>query len=308
MTYAIGIDVGGTNIKTVAVTPDGDTLFQSQEPTNETASAWAERIREQIARIQTQQNAPALCVGLAAPGLAAPDGRSIAWMQGRMAFVQGLDWTTYLYPETAGETGASRVVPVVNDAQAALLGEAWIGAAAHSRNVMLLTLGTGIGGAALVDGHLLRGNIGRAGHLGHICLDPDATPDIVGTPGSLEDAIGDCTILQRTSGRFTSTEQLVRAHLTGDADASAVWQRSLYVLACGIVSLVNVLDPEVVILGGGMIKAGAALFTPLQAHLNRMEWRPTGARVRVVPAALGEMAGAVGAAYNALQTNGAIAR
>ena len=69
MTYAIGIDVGGTNIKTVAVTTGGDTFFQSQEPTDEFASAWAERIREQITRIQTQQNAPALCVGLAAPGL-----------------------------------------------------------------------------------------------------------------------------------------------------------------------------------------------------------------------------------------------
>ena len=308
MTYAIGIDLGGTNIKTAAVTPDGKILFQSQEPTNEVASAWAERIREQIGRIQAQQAAPALCVGLAAPGLAAPDGRSIAWMQGRMASVQGLDWTTYLYPETVREAATSRVVPVVNDAQAALLGEAWIGAAAGSRNVMLLTLGTGVGGAALVDGHLLRGHIGRAGHLGHICLAPDAPADIVGTPGSLEDAIGDCTLTQRTNGRFASTEQLVHAYRAFDADASAVWLRSVYLLACGIASLVNVLDPEVVILGGGMVKAREALFTPLQAHLDQMEWRPTGSQVRVAPATLGEMAGAVGAAYNALQTNGAIAR
>ena len=81
----------------------------------------------------------------------------------------------------------------------------------------------------------------------------------------------------------------------------------MYLLACGIASLVNVLDPEVVILGGGMAKAGEALFTPLQVHLDQMEWRPTGSQVRVAPATLGEMAGAVGAAYNALQTNGAMA-
>src|SRR5947208_3385148 len=108
---------------------------------------------------------------------------------------------------------------------------------------MLLTLGTGVGGAAVVDGHLLKGHIGRAGHLGHICLDPQGKPDVVGTPGSLEDAIGNCTVAARTGGRFSSTLELAKAHEAGDAEAGKVWLLSIHHLACGIASLINVLDP-----------------------------------------------------------------
>ena len=102
--------------------------------------------------------------GLAAPGIANPDGRSIWWMQGRRDEMQGLDWSSHL--ETAS------AVRVLNDAQAALLGEVWQGAARGCRNVLLLTLGTGVGGAAIVDGRLIRGHLGRAGHFGHVSLDP----------------------------------------------------------------------------------------------------------------------------------------
>jgi glucokinase len=293
--YAIGIDVGGTNIKTVAVTLDGRRLFQSQQPTEETEAAWAERIRRVIGDIEAQQGQSAGYVGLAAPGLAAPNGRSIAWMQGRMESLQNLDWTDYLQSD--------RVIPVLNDAQAALMGETWQGAAAGCRNVMLLTLGTGVGGAAMVDGQLLRGQIGRAGHLGHVSLNPDGSLDITGTPGSLEDAIGDCTLPQRSGGRFTTTAQLVQAHQNGDAEATTLWLQSVKALAAATVSLVNVLDPEVVILGGGIVKAGDALLTPLQQWIEAWEWRPTGSRVRLVTAILGEMAGAWGAAYHALRVN-----
>src|SRR5579862_3399407 len=155
MGYAIGIDLGGTNIKVVSVTADGTPLSRASVPTEDAAEVdWAERIREQIRRVEAEQGGPADRIGLSAPGLPASDGRRIAWMQGRMEAVQGLDWTTYL--------GMARTIPVLNDAQAALRGEAWIGAARGCRNVILLTLGTGVGGAVMVDGHLLRGHIGRA--------------------------------------------------------------------------------------------------------------------------------------------------
>src|SRR5206468_1632362 len=104
-------------------------------------------------------------IGLCAPGLAARDERSIAWMQGRMAAIQRVDWTALLASPTP--------VPVLNDAHAALVGEAWLGAARGARDVVLLTLGTGIGGAILADGKLLRGHIGRAGHLGHVTVNAD---------------------------------------------------------------------------------------------------------------------------------------
>jgi glucokinase len=269
------------------------------EETAEAAhSEWAGRILARLAAIEAEQGDKAAWIGVAAPGLAASDGRSIGWMQGRMAAVQGLDWTTYL---NLGVT-----IPVLNDAHAALLGEVWKGAAAGSRNALLLTLGTGVGGAALIDGVLLRGQIGRAGHLGHICLDPDGVPDIVGTPGSLEDAIGECTLRERTKGRFATTEALIAAHQAGDTEAGAVWLRSVYLLACGIVSLINAFDPEIIVVGGGISKSGAALFDPLHQHLQEREWRPTGSTVQIVPAALGEWAGAYGAARHALDRASAI--
>jgi glucokinase len=195
------------------------------------------------------------------------------------------------------------MVPILNDAQAALLGEVRAGAARGERNCILLTLGTGVGGAVMCDGHLLRGHIGRAGHLGHISLDPNGALDIVQTPGSLEDAIGECTLVTRSNSRFGSTEELVRAHQSGDENATRIWTQSVRALAAGIVSLVNVLDPATVILGGGIARAGDALFSPLQVLLDRWEWRPTGSGVRVVPAQLGDFAGAFGAAHRAFESH-----
>jgi glucokinase len=209
--------------------------------------------------------------------------------------LEGLDWENFLK--------VAHPVLVLNDAQAALLGEVWRGAARRSTNVLLLTLGTGVGGAAMVDGRLLRGHLGRAGHLGHISLNPAGPLDIVNTPGSLEDLIGDCTVRKRSGGRFGSTMALVAAARRGDAQARRVWLASVEALAAAIVSLINVLDPERVILGGGIAQAGAALLRPLKGFLNQFEWRPGGARVRFVTAKLAERAGAFGAAWNAIHFN-----
>lgn len=289
--YLLGIDIGVTHLKWVRISGDGTILDRGTFDTRSDSAGWTEAVPAFIAKNE-RQHGPADSIGIAAPGLAAPDGSCIAWMQGRLDAVQGLNWTEYLHRR--------RAVPVLNDAQAALLGEAWVGAARGSKNVMLLTLGTGVGGALMVDGRLLRGHIGRAGHLGHICLDPDGPPDIARTPGSLEEAIGNCTVSQRTHGRFASTHELIAAHQAGDAEATRAWLRSVHLLACGIASLINVADPEVIIIGGGIARAGDGLFVPLREKLDQMEWRPHGQRVRLVTATLGEYAGAVGAARNAM--------
>jgi glucokinase len=190
---------------------------------------------------------------------------------------------------------------VLNDAHAALLGELWQGAAKGYSNVVLLTLGTGVGGAVLANGHLLKGHIGRAGHLGHISVNSDGAPDIVGTPGSLEEMIGNYNIAERTAGRFNSTRELVEAHLNGDAAATRIWLRSVFHLAAAIASFINAFDPEIVVIGGGIAQAGPALFEPLAEYLDRFEWRPMGVRVPVRIAALGDRAGAIGAAYHAMR-------
>ena len=293
MSYAIGIDLGGSSVKTAAVTSDGKTLAQATVSFDAEAKMdWAQKVAGLAQESQGKQSGPASHIGLSAPGLAAPDGRSIAHMPGRLQGLEKLDWTNFLK--------AARPVPVLNDAHAALLGEAWLGAARGFKNVIMLTLGTGVGGAAIVDGRLLRGHIGRAGHLGHSSLDIDGPTDVCGTPGSLEMMIGNCTIAERTHGLFKTTHDLVAAHTAGDPEASYFWLRSVRALACAIASFVNILDPEAVVIGGGIARSGESLFAPLRECLAEIEWRSTGYEVKVVPAALEEFAGAYGAAWGAL--------
>lgn len=167
---AVGVDAGGTNIKAVAIDEAGAELARCTLPTPEGREELVAAVARAIADLQRAADGIALHVGLAAPGLAARDGRSIVWMRGRMEAVQGLDWTEAL--------GGESQVRVLNDAHAAIVGEAWLGAAKGCANVVLLTLGTGIGGGVMVDGNLLQGRLGRAGHLGHISLDIDGPPDI----------------------------------------------------------------------------------------------------------------------------------
>ncbi len=254
-TAVIGLDLGGTSVKGIALTTDGAEIARDHQAFDlSQPMAFAATVKQCLARLEALGSIRASAVGLSAPGLAAADGRSIAFMPGRFPGLEGFDWSGFL---------DRREVPVLNDARAALLGEVWQGAARGATNVVLLTLGTGVGGAAMVDGRLLSGHVGKAGHLGHLSLDPEGPLGITGTPGSLEDAIGNHNIAARSQGRFPSTHELIAAHAQGDRFASEVWVRSVRALAAAIVSLTNVLDPEVVIVGGRIAGAGEALISAI---------------------------------------------
>lgn len=289
MEYLIGIDLGGSSVKALAVTPDGERLTEAHREFDDLGEQeFADEIRSVIGFLEGQFDGEAKSIGLSAPGLVSADGLSIRNMPGRLSGLVGLNWTRFL--------SRSAPIPVLNDAQAALAGEAWVGAVREIPNVVFLTLGTGVGGAAKVDGQILRGALGRAGHLGHICLDPDGEPDICRTPGSLELAVGNCTIEQRTQGQFKTTHALVEAVRAGDSKAQSYWDRTIHHLACGLTSFINVLDPEVIVIGGGIARAGELLFSPLRERVAAMEWMITDEHVAIRPAELGEWAGAYGAA------------
>jgi glucokinase len=285
MATAIGIDIGGTRIKAVRIDRAGQVLQQAERPTVEGQPELIATVRSLIDGFESAD-----CCGVAAPGIAGPDGRCITWMRGRLDSVQDLVWAEVL----------GRPVWVINDAQSATLAEAWIGAARGRRHVVMLTLGTGVGGGVISEGRPITGATGRAGHLGHICLRVDGDPDLVRTPGSLEDLVGECTLWRRSGNRFATTAELLQAVSGGDAHARETWQATLRALACGLVSLINAFDPEAIVLGGGIANSGGALLDPLRILLDQLEWRPHGAGVPICLAALGDVAGAIGAAHWAM--------
>ncbi|MEN3941997.1 ROK family protein [Prosthecobacter sp. SYSU 5D2] len=294
---AIGIDLGGTNIKAALIDCGSGQLITSlSRPTldgefEDKVPRFALTIRDIIEEFESRAGQSNLPVGLSAPGLANPAGHCIDWMPGRMHGLEKLDWPAFL----------QRRVNVLNDAHAALLGEVWTGAAKGCQDVFMITLGTGVGGAVFSDGRLLKGAIGRAGHLGHIATDVNAPVDLYGNPGSLEAAIGNNTIQARGEGRYATTHALLDAVSAGNAHAEKVWGESVRCLAAAIGSLINVLDPQLVILGGGIATgAGDRLLNPLATYLDIYEWRPGGHRVRLALASLGDEAGAVGAVRSLL--------
>ena len=109
--------------------------------------------------------------------------------------------------------------------------------------------------------------------------------------------MGNCTIIERSGGRFKTTHDLIAAYLRGDAKATRVWLRSVQALACAIGSFTNILDPEIAVIGGGIARAGGALFKPLRRMVREVEWETSPKGIQVAPAKLGEFAGAIGAAH-----------
>lgn len=285
----IGVDIGGTFTKLVVLDAAGRLVDRARMPTDDSpAGQLPHDVAREVGRLEGLHG-PAR-VGVACPGLVRHD--EVVWMKGRLEVLEGLDWTRAL--------GRQARVRVINDAQAALAGEVALGAGRGCRDVVLLTLGTGVGGAVMCDGRVLGGHLGRAGHLGHMSVQAPGEKDLVNTPGSLEDAIGNCTVTRRTGGRFTDTAQLVAAHLAGDAEATTAWDTSVQLLAAGIASIVNAVDPARVILGGGIAtQARATLLAPLRRWMDEYEWRPLGVGVEIVIAELGDEAGAIGAAAHA---------
>ena len=294
----IGVDIGGTEIKAALFDLiSGKMVQQRMVPTEDgklidESPAFVRSVKEIIHDLSSEAGDKLSNIGLSAPGLAQKNGRAIGYMPGRLEGIEGLDWTSLI--------DSDHVVHVINDAQASLMGEVWQGAAKCLGDVIMMTLGTGVGGAVMSDGKLLKGVIGRAGHLGHMSISYDGPPDICSTPGSIEDAIGNATILERSEGRFETTHGLIEAYASGDKYAEEVWMKSLRALAATLVSLINILDPERIVIGGGIAKAGRYLFDPLEELMRSREWRPDGHSVKIVPAKLGFWAGTYGAVYNAM--------
>ena len=293
-TSVIGIDLGGTRIKAVALDNNGNVLHRLYASTNDNSDAtWRQSVKTSVEELQSKLMLSEFIVGISAPGIPDEKNSCIAHMPGRMQGLENFDWSSFLHHKTY----------VINDAIAALMAEAKLGVARDKKNAVLLTLGTGVGGAILIDGKPYQGNFQKAGHIGHIVIDHEDEPDVTGMPGALESAIGNVTIEKRSLGKFKDTHTLLEAYRSGDYFAKWVWLTSVRKLSIGIASVINILSPECVILGGGITEAGKDLFEPLENFLSIYEWRPGGNRTTIMKAQFGDMAGAIGAACFAMVKN-----
>jgi glucokinase len=300
MNYSIGIDLGGTRIKAAVIDESGKILTKKITETRDDAQnngmEWKNAILQTVLDLKAGLGLTNAAIGISAPGLPDAENKCIAFMPGRM---QGLE--NFIWSELLGQP-----VYVLNDAVAALMAEAKFGAAKDRKHVVLLTLGTGVGGAILIDGKPYQGAFNKAGHIGHMVIDHKGEKDVTGMPGSLEDCIGNYTVEKRSGGKYISTRDLVDAYRAGDKLATELWLSSVEQLAIGLASITNILSPEVILIGGGIAEVGTDLFEPLAHFMDEYEWRAGGHKAEIVKAIYGDVAGTVGAASFAFSKSSAI--
>jgi glucokinase len=292
MKKAIGIDLGGTNIKGVLIDEQGKILYQTRKTTlGETDGVWQQNVKDLYSELWEFDSDSSIKTGLSAPGLANETNTCINFLPNRLPGLERFDWSEFLGKETS----------VLNDAHAALMAEATFGVMQGMKNAILLTLGTGVGGGLLLEGKLYQGLSQMAGHIGHSAVQSGSDElSILGIPGSLEYAIGNYSISKRSHGAFKSTYELLEAYRKGETFATWMWLDMMRTLALSICSLANIFSPEAVVLSGGLTHAGEALFAPLHDFVDRFEFRPQGKQTKIIKAKFEDFSGAIGAAAFAL--------
>ena len=300
----VGVDLGGTKCLAVAL-EDGTVVDECRVPTpvGETA------LLDSLADVATSVGAgpDVLGVGVGVPGLV--DRGGVLRFAPNLPGVVDLDIKAELELRLGGQ------VRVDNDATCAAWGERQAGAAQGYDDVILVTLGTGIGGGIVAGGALLRGANGFAGEIGHMVVDPDGPDCPCGQRGCWErfasgSGLGRLAQQAAAEGRAAQVlalaggdparvrgEHVTAAAAEGDLEAHAVLAQLGWWVALGLANLANVFDPQAFVLGGGLVEAGELLLDPVRAAFGQLltgaSHRPA---VAIVPATLGEHAGAIGAA------------
>ncbi|MDJ1171539.1 ROK family protein [Roseofilum sp. BLCC_M154] len=282
----IGIDIGGTGIKLGRFAKDGRCQNTLTLPTPQPATPEAVISTLLPALAQLDPDHSALALGVGVPGPVDQTGKI-----SRIA-INLTDWKDVpLAAWLEDKTGKPTVL--ANDANCAGLGEFWIGAGRNFQDLILLTLGTGVGGAIIIDGKLFTGRHGAAGELGLITIDLYGHPCNSGNSGSLEQQVSIPAV--RRLGHL-DPQELGHLAESGNRQALEFWQNYGHRLGAGLANLIYVLTPEAIILGGG-ISQSAAYFLP--ATLAEIEHRvlPSSREgLQVLVAELGNQAGMVGAA------------
>lgn len=307
--WIVGVDIGGTNLRAGMVPASGgEPVAVMSGPTRaeEGAQRVARRTVEMIRASMDAVGEGALGVGIGVPG---PLDRD----RGIVIEAPNLGWRDLpLRDIIASRTGLPAALD--NDANCAAYGEWWLGAGRGAKRLIGLTLGTGIGGGVVLGGEIYHGASGAAGEVGHMSVHYAGRPCACGSRGCVEayasgsgiaaravEGLGAApesalAALVRQEPRLVTAEVVCDAADAGDRYAGQVLEETARILAVAVANLVHLFNPDVIVIGGGVASAGDRLFEPLRAEVGRRTFKSAMEACRIVPAALPDTAGMIGAA------------
>lgn len=308
MATYLGIDIGGTNIKVGIVSEDGAIRAFATEaaPGAGTPTEAVDLIVRAFGRLtQDGRTAPVLACCAGCAGLV-DASKGIVKYSPNLPQWQNVGLAAML------EEALALPSRVENDANAAVYGEYLTGAARGATNAVLITLGTGVGGGIILDGRLFRGSGGGAGEIGHMTIDSSGPLCSCGSRGCFEALVnaesivtralallscGDDSVLRGTSAsRELTARDVGEAAAAGDAVATAAIEETGRVLGAGLANLILALNPDVIVVGGGVAGAGEVLLGPARREMARRAFVRESTLPRVVRAELGARAGVIGSA------------
>ena len=314
MRAIVGVDIGGTNIVVGTVTEDGKQVRGIQRRNTAVSSGpdaiithVAEAIRESMTQAESAwgEKLEVIGVGIGSPG-------PIDTKRGVVVTSPNLRWVNVPLRDRVSEL-VGLPATLDNDANCAVLGEWWQGAARGAQVVVGVTVGTGVGGGLVLDGKIFHGVSDVAGEFGHMTIDSTGRQCACGNYGCLEAYASGPAIAKRAiesieAGATSTLHQYVdgdlgrvtaalvyQAATDGDALALEVVRDTARFLGAGIASLVNICNPELVVVCGGVTSAGESLFRPLREEVTRRAFRPAAEACRIVAGELTGTAGVIGA-------------
>ena len=316
MRYVVGVDVGGTNLVAGVVAEDGSEIHAVvSEPT--LAAQGADPVISRIVKLAKasikESGKKVEGVGIGSPG-------PLDTKKGIVLLTPNLGWTNMPLRDRVSE-GLGLPGTLDNDANCAIYGEWWRGAAQGAKYVIGLTLGTGIGGGIVIDGEIYHGASDAAGEFGHVSIDANGRRCKCGNYGCVEAYASGPAIAERAvegiqSGVETSLGQYVKGDLSkitaqivyeaandGDEWALEVVRETSQLLGAAVASFINIFNPEVVVICGGVTQAGDKLFVPLRSEVKRRAFKPAWEVCKIVPGTLPGTAGVFGAAAVFIQRN-----
>lgn len=298
MKFALGIDIGGTKTAIGLISDTGQVQAKLSLPTDQAVSpeVMVDRIAEAVFGMLGEQNVKEtelLGIGVGAPG-------PLNTKEGKIAEPPNLpSWWDF---PVVSSLQRHFTVPIKleNDATAAALAEKWLGAAQDAEHFVFITISTGIGAGIYSHGRLITGATGNAGDVGHFVVDPSVEGTCVcGQQGCWEYVASGTAIARQASallGREVSSKEAFDLAAAGDAPMNELVERAFKNIGIGCVTLINTLDPEKLIIGGGVSQVGAPLFDAVRDYVSRYALNPSGRKTPIVPAALQQDAGLIGAA------------